>query len=52
MTGREIAQYINKIFSSGKTLGLGKSGIGANCEEDFDPRGIEYWTWKDGVIIQ
>ena len=51
MTGREIAQYINKIFSSGKQLGLNKNyGIGAKiAAAPINPRGIEYWTWKDGI---
>ena len=51
MTGREIAKYINKIFSSGKQLGLTKNyGIGAKiAAAPINPRGIEYWTWKDGI---
>ena len=51
MTGREIAQYINKIFSSGKQLGLTKNyGIGAKiAAAPLNPRGIEYWTWKEGI---
>ena len=50
MTGREIAKFINKIFSSGKQLGLNKNyGIGAKiAAAPLNPRGIEYWTWKDG----
>ncbi len=51
MTGREIAKYINKIFSSGKQLGLTKNyGIGAKiAAAPLNPRGIEYWAWKDGI---
>ena len=51
MTGREIAQYINKIFSSGKQLGLTKNyGIGAKiAAAPLNARGIEYWTWKEGI---
>ena len=50
MTGREITRFINKIFSSGKQLGLTKNyGIGAKiAAAPLNPRGIEYWTWKDG----
>ena len=51
MTGREIVQFINKIFSSGKELGIGKNhGVGAKISAaPLNPRGIEYWSWKDGV---
>jgi len=51
MTGREISKYINKIFSSGKKLGLTENyGIGAKiAAAPLNHRGIEYWTWKDGV---
>lgn len=50
MTGREIAKFINRIFSSGKQLGLNQNyGIGAKiAAAPLNPRGIEYWTWKDG----
>lgn len=50
MTGRDVAKYINKIFSSGKVLGLDKNyGIGAKvAAAPLNPRGLEYWTWKDG----
>ena len=50
MTGRDVAKYINKIFSSGKALGLDKNyGIGAKvAAAPLNPRGLEYWTWKDG----
>ena len=53
MTGREIAKFINRIFSSGKQLGLTKNyGIGAKiAAAPLNPRGIEYWTWKDGKDI-
>lgn len=51
MTGREVSEYINTIWSSGKDLGAGKNfGIGAKiAAAPLNPFGIEYWTWKDGV---
>ena len=50
MTGREVSQYINTIWSSGKDLGAGKNyGIGAKiASAPLNPVGMEYWTWKDG----
>ena len=50
MTGREVTQYINSIWSSGKELGSGKNyGIGAKiAAAPLNPLGMEYWTWKDG----
>ena len=50
MTGKEVAEYINSIWSSGKDMGAGKNyGIGAKiAAAPLNPLGIEYWTWKDG----
>ena len=52
MTGREVVEYINRIWSSGsyKELGAGKNyGIGAKvAAAPLNPLGMEYWTWKNG----
>jgi hypothetical protein len=50
MTGREVAEHINSIWSSGKEIGAGKNyGIGAKiAAAPLNPLGMEYWTWKNG----
>ena len=50
MSGKEVAEYINSIWSSGKEMGAGKNyGIGAKiAAAPLNPLGMEYWTWKDG----
>ena len=50
MTGREISQYINTMWESGKGIGLGRNfGMGVKISSiTRSPLGIEYYSWKDG----